>query len=34
MKNNTYSGKIKPEFFALVTEEFRRYKEHKQLLDR
>ena len=34
MKNNTYSGKIKPEFFSLVTEEFRRYKEHKQLLDR
>ncbi len=34
MKNQNYAGKIKPEFFSLMTEEFRRYKEHKKLFDR
>ncbi len=34
MKKQSYTGKIKPEFFGLVTEEFRRYREDKQLFDR
>ncbi len=34
MKNQSYHGKIKPEFFQLITEEFRRYREHKQPFDR
>ena len=34
MLTNTYHGKIKPEFFAQVTEQFRVYKEHKQQFDR
>ena len=28
---NNYQGKIKEEFFSFITEEFTRYKEHKQL---
>ena len=31
---NSYSGKIKPEFFSKVTESFTFYKEHKKPLDR
>ncbi|MBE5039225.1 portal protein [Ructibacterium gallinarum] len=34
MLSSSYHGKIKPEFFDKVTEQFRRYKEHKQLFDR
>ena len=34
MENQNYEGIIKPEFFRLLTEEFRRYKEHKQAFDR
>ncbi len=34
MKHQSYHGKIKPEFFQLITEEFRRYREHKQPFDR
>ncbi len=34
MLTSDYNGKIKPEFFEKITEEFRRYKEHKQLFDR
>ncbi len=34
MKKQSYAGKIKPEFFSLITEEFRRYREDKQLFDR
>ncbi len=34
MKQSSYTGKITPEFFALMEEEFRRYKEHKKLFDR
>ena len=34
MKKQNYTGKIKPEFFGLITEEFRRYREDKQLFDR
>lgn len=29
-----YHGKIKPEFFDLITQEFRRFREHKQQFDR
>ncbi|MBQ2614807.1 MAG: hypothetical protein IJB80_05725 [Clostridia bacterium] len=32
--NNHYHGKIQPEFFDRMTEEFRRYQEHKQAFDR
>ncbi|MBQ3573672.1 MAG: hypothetical protein IJA16_03645 [Clostridia bacterium] len=34
MLNNSYSGKIKPEFFSKMTESFSLYKEHKKALDR
>lgn len=34
MKQSNYTGKITPEFFSLMVEEFRRYKEHKKLFDR
>lgn len=34
MNTNTYHGKIKPEFFDHITEEFQRYREHKQAFDR
>ncbi len=34
MKKEFYTGKIKDEFFHLITDEFKRYKEHKQLFDR
>lgn len=34
MKNNSYSGKIKAEFFGKVEECFKLYKESKQELDR
>ncbi len=34
MKTQNYTGNIKPEFFSLMTEEFRRYREHKKLFDR
>lgn len=34
MLTNTYQGKIKPAFFDRMTEQFRRYREHKQLFDR
>lgn len=33
MRPNTYTGKIKPEFFAKAQEAFRLYKSHKQPLD-
>lgn len=32
--NDMYKGKIKPEFFNLITEQFKLYKEHKQQFDR
>lgn len=31
---NNYTGNIKPEFFDKITEQFRRYREHKQQFDR
>lgn len=34
MMENNYNGKIKPEFFDYMTEQFRMYKEHKQQFDR
>lgn len=33
MKMNTYQGKIQPEFFSRITEEFERYRQHKQAYD-
>ncbi len=34
MKKQNYTGKITPEFFSLMEEEFRRYREHKKQFDR
>lgn len=34
MKQNTYQGNIQPEFFRRMTEEFQRYRQHKQAYDR
>ncbi len=34
MTKQTYTGKITPEFFSQIEEEFRRYKEHKKQFDR
>ena len=34
MNKQNYTGKITPEFFSLMEEEFRRYKEHKKQFDR
>ncbi len=34
MKKQSYTGKITPEFFSQMEEEFRRYKEHKKQFDR
>ena len=34
MLNQNYKGKIKSEFFDMINEQFRLYKEHKQQLDR
>ena len=34
MLNNSYTGKVKPEFFSKMTESFTLYKEHKRALDR
>ncbi len=31
--NHSYQGKIKPEFFSRITEEFQRYRQYKQAYD-